>query len=107
MSSGHLGCRCCTEFGQSGTGGVVINAMLPRRHSLKALLRNKTNDFDQDTMIVIIARATCCRVAVRFLRSLKLKAHGPGAPGTARLSALCISGRFVAPKLGFMRDGPC
>ena len=32
----HLGCRCCTEFRQTGVGGVVINAMLPRRHCLTA-----------------------------------------------------------------------
>ena len=36
MSSRHLGCRCCTESSQSGTGSVVINAMLPRRRCLKA-----------------------------------------------------------------------
>ena len=36
LSSRHLGCRCCTEFRQSSTGGVVINAVPPRHHCLKA-----------------------------------------------------------------------
>ena len=35
-----MGCRCYKEFGQSSTGTVVINAVLPRRHCLNALKKN-------------------------------------------------------------------
>ena len=41
LSSRHLGCRCCTEFRQSGTACVVTKAMLPRRHCLKAQHKTK------------------------------------------------------------------
>ena len=43
LSSRHLGCRCCTAFTQFSTGIVIINAMLPRRHCLKAL-KNRTQE---------------------------------------------------------------
>ena len=45
LSIRHLGCRCCTTFRQSSTGGDVITATLPRRHCLKSTLETKQKSF--------------------------------------------------------------
>ena len=41
------GCRCCTKLRPSSTGSVVVVAMLPRRHSLKAQSTSLRDAFNE------------------------------------------------------------
>ena len=97
----HLDCRCFTEFGQSSTGSVVINAMLPRRRCLKAqkhvLLTIRCNTVFKEPAYAYVPSLSWYAVCVVvFCLSVVVIVWFPDL-GLALLVCACAMGHMIAP----------